>query len=380
VKSARKLFAAVLFLTVSLLFSTAARAQTPHVFYVPPGGNLWELTYNASNGSWVTTNTFDGQVPYPLNTTIASFAGGGKIYVCYFNNTNGEPPNSVYVMSSTNPTNNEAWTTAAASAVNVDVTSGLTGVVDASGIPRIFYVALYTDGVEYLYESYWTGSGWENIQLYGGVKAGSVLSAYLYEGTVHVYYIAVDGSIHQHWLVGSTWYDVDVTVDSGGPYPVSGSPLVTYQYNSQASIYFIANDNHVHQDFYVGSSWANNDVTEMAGAPNCYPGSSLTGYMYAGDPRINYIAVDGHIHQMWWTGSKEATDDWTSLSGAVPPLIPSPLTGYSFNGQATVFYAILSGQYYLGESYYNGSQTLRYEFGLEDQGGTSPNGLAYAVF
>ena len=373
-KDIGRILVTLLILAGSLSASDLAKASTPHVFYVAPYGNLWELTYNASNGSWTQTNIFTGQNVSPQNSTIASFAGGGKIYVCYFNQTNGQPPESVYLMSSPD---NLTWTTSAVSTMNADINSGLTGFTDSNGNPRIFYVGTPVGGQEYLLETFWTGSSWETVQLYGGVEPGTALTGYLFNGSPEVFYISVDGHIQEAYLQGSTWHITDVTTMSGAPLPMSGSSLMGYQFNSNGPVHFIANDLHVHQSWWNGSSWKTDDVTALAHAPNCQPGTPLMGYMYNGQPTVNYIAVDGHIHQMWWNGSKELTDDWTALSGAAPPLFPSPLTGYAFGGQNTVFYAS-TDQNYLAEIWWNGSQTLHTYFGI--QGSSSANGLANANF
>jgi hypothetical protein len=211
-KSRGRIFAVMFFLTSSLLFSIPTKAQTTHAFYVPPNGNLRELTGNT--GSWVPTNVFSGQVYSPQNTTVASFAGGGKMYVCYFNPGNNlQPPESVWVLSSPD---NKNWTHTAVSTMDVDINSGLTGFVDSSGNPRIFYVGAPVGGVEYLLETSWNGSSWQTVQLYGGVEPGTALTGYLFNGNPSAYYIAVDGHVHEEFQVGSTWYNTDMRVASGG--------------------------------------------------------------------------------------------------------------------------------------------------------------------
>jgi hypothetical protein len=133
---------------------------------------------------------------------------------------------------------NKNWTHTAVSTMDVDINSGLTGFVDSSGNPRIFYVGAPVGRVEYLLETSWNGGSWQTVQLYGGVEPGTALTGYLFNGNPSVYYIAVDGHVHEEFQVGSTWYNTDVTLASGAPVPISGSALVGYQFNSNGTVHF----------------------------------------------------------------------------------------------------------------------------------------------
>jgi len=371
------LLTTVLLFVGSLLSSTAANAAT-EVFFVPSGGGLNEFT--GSSGSWQGPTTYFTGVGYviPTNSTIASFAGGGKLYVCYFQQSSTFPnPQAVHVMSSSDNVN---WTVTDLSTINggappPDVSSGLIGFTDSNGLARVFYVGLYNGGQSHaVFEVVGNNGSWGGQGLPGPFAAnGTALAGYLFNSSPEVFYIATDGHIHQIYQSNGNYNTTDVTAASGAPLPVSGSALMGYQYNGNSPVYFIASDEHIHQIWWSPSSWKTNDVTAAAGAPLAESGSPLMGYMYGSEPTVDYIATDQHVHQMWWTGSRELTNDWTAGAGG-QPFTGSPLTGTSSTG---VFY--LDDSFQLREYWWNGSfhSTELMAFGGPPPTGT---GLAVATF
>src|ERR1700746_3608565 len=93
----RVILSTILLLIASLFLSTTAKAAN-EVFFISPGGGLTEFT--GSNGSWSPITYFAGVgFVNPQNATVTAFAGGGSLYVSFFQNS------QLYVMSSTDNVN-----------------------------------------------------------------------------------------------------------------------------------------------------------------------------------------------------------------------------------------------------------------------------------
>jgi hypothetical protein len=373
------------------------------VFFVPTASgqgpcfsnlnNLTEFTYNG--GGWNTSGVFNGAggVICPNSGHIASFAGGGKMYVAYFQ-LDSQTRESLFIISTTNTgTSSQVWTFPfAASSINAptpDTNTNVVGFTDSNGTPRIFYIG-QSNGTQVLVEVEGFGSTWQvQPSLPTGItpSSGTAMTGYLFNSTPQVFFIGTDGHIHETYLYNSSWLTSDVTVASGAPLPISGSSLLGYQFNSNGPVYFVGGDLHVHQAWWNGSRWNTNDVTAAAGAPIVearYVVSPLMGYMFNGQPTVNYVANSSeNIDQMWWTGSQEKWDDWTTLGGAAPPsgfpFSASPLTGYAFGGHNTVFY-VSSNDNELHETFWNGSTTQDILLGVVSSPASPEPGLASAIF
>jgi hypothetical protein len=372
---ARKVFPTIFVLIGMLLCSEATKAAQHHVFFIPPGGGLNEVT--GGNGSWQSPTTFFTGVGFvtPQNSTVASFTAGGLLYVAFFCNS------AVCAMYSSDNVN---WTltniSGASNAPPPDVNSGLIGYADYKGNPRIFYVAISPSQSHEVFEIYrsggWNGDGGASI---GTVAAnGTPLVGYLYSHnnvtTANVFYVATDGHIHETDQSSSTgaWSTTDVTADSGAPSPVSGSALLGYPWNSNAPIVFIASDQHMHQAWWNGTTWNTNDITAQCSCTLPEFGTPLMGYFWSGEPINDYVGIDQHVHQVWWNGSQMLTNDWTAGAGG-QPFTTTPLTGNNGTG---VFYLDTSSQ--LREYWYNGTN---HDTELMPFTGTpSGSGLAIAVF
>jgi len=364
-----------------LLSSEATKAAQQHVFFIPPGGGLNEVT--GGNGSWQSPTTFFTGVGFvtPQNSTVASFTAGGLLYVAFFCNS------AVCAMYSSDNVN---WTltniSGASNAPPPDVNSGLTGFGDGAGTPRIFYVA-QPDGYGFraIVEAYYSGGNWHfdsGASIGPSAAAGTPLVGYLdpVDKLVMVWYIATDG--HIHWTVqgfGSGWSTYDATAATGAPPPVSGSSLMGYVWGGGAvaandPLLFIAGDQHIHQVWWNRPyGWNTNDITAGCGCTLPEFGSAMTGYFWNGNAITDYIGIDQHVHQVWWTGSQYNNNDWTAGAGG-QPFTGSPLTGNSSSG---VFYLDTSGQ--LREYWWDGSHY--HNPGLATFSGTpSGKGLAIATF
>lgn len=380
-KNARSILPTICIIIGSLFFSNGTKALQQHVFFIPPtaGSTLVEFTYN--NG-WVENSSVGGGI-VPANSTVAAFASGTHLYACFFFQRSGAPAGtySVNVLSSTDNSN---WTRSELDSPSIppaDINSGLTGFVDSSGNPRVFYVASANEAIVEVFSSN-GGSTWQydSGSSLGSVAAsGTALAGYLFNGHPQVFYIGTNIHLYQTQQQGSTWFNTDVTVASGAPLPLSNrAGLLGYQFNTNGTVHVVATDHDVHQSWWNGTAWKTDNVTALAGAPLAGDFTALMGYMFNGQPTVNFIASDQHIHQMWWNGSKELTNDWTTLGGGHTPFADSPLTGYAFNGQSTVFYLSLTGQ--LRESFWNGSSTQDIELTTFGGAPSSPTGLASAIF
>jgi hypothetical protein len=402
-KGVRIVFPVFFTLVSLLLFSTTARAtSTPHVFFVPTAtgqgpcfsnlNNLTEFTYNG--GSWSISGVFNGAGGVICSNSghIASFAGGGKMYIAYFQ-LDSQANNSLFIISTTNTgTSSQVWTFPfAASSINAptpDRNANVVGFTDSNGKPRIFYIG-QRNGTEVLVEVEGFGSTWQvqpSLPTGATPVSGTAMAGYLFNTSPQVFFIGTDGHIHETYLTNA-WLTADVTVASGAPLPISESSLLGYQFNSNGPVYFVAGDFHVHQSWWNGSSWHTNDVTALAGAPIVEAGSvvsPLMGYMFNGQPTINYVDNSfQNIDQMWWTGSQEKWNDWTTLAGVAPPagfpFDATPLTGYAFGGQSTVFY-VSSSDHELHETFWNGSRTQDILLGIASPANSPEPGLASAIF
>lgn len=389
----RSLLTVALSVAGLMLLAPTARAQTRHVFVVsaenPPQGKLYEYT-STNDTTWservlFTINGHPSQSVSVYSSNIASFAGGGQIWVAYVGLDSQTQLMHQHVMHSADDVN---WTDTDVSPIGnplPDITSGVVGFTDSSGVPRVIYITQPTNGNEYATEVFLNGSTWVNEGTLSVAAAapGTAVAGYLFNTTSQAFYIGTDGHIHEVYKPSNSgWLATDVTVAANAPLPISGSNLLGYKFNSNAPIHYFTSNGHVHQIWWNGSSWKTDDVTQLAGtAPNCVVGTQngvkapLTGYMFNGQPTVNCSA--GGLIQMWWTGSKELWNDWTGAAGGSPELY-DPIAGYAVGNHNTIFYFDGSSPTVLVYEYlWNGSTTQRIQL---QQTFYIPAGLATAVF
>jgi hypothetical protein len=161
----------------------------------------------------------------------------------------------------------------------------------------------------------------------------------------HVYYIGIDGHIHEraHYPTGNysllapdgIWVHNDLTVLSGNSMaPTVDSALDAYvDAGSSQHVNFIGTDGHVHELYIArdGGQWVNNDLSLLAKGVLSMPGTPLDGYAdTGGGQHVNFIGVDGHVHELFIaSGGHWIDNDLTVLSGnGVVPRANSPLDGY----------------------------------------------------
>ena len=155
----------------------------------------------------------------------------------------------------------------------------------------------------------------------------------------HVYFLATNGHVHQHFYNGVSWSDDDLTALSGGvpaSGQVSGFSVGNYQY-----VYYVSQKapQHVHQLLYNNSGWADSDLTVLGKskvqAINDY---GLVAFTTSPALHVYYQQYPiGDIHQLYSTdGTTWQDQDLTTLTGAPQPYIL--WSGFNIGNLQYVYY------------------------------------------
>ncbi len=206
----------------------------------------------------------------------------------------------------------------------------------------ISLAALPAYGQQQVHQLLYDNNNWTDQNLNGSQSiSNGPIAAFLTtpNNQPHVYFLATDGHVHQHFYNGVSWSDDDLTVLSGGPAAsgqVSGFSVGNYQY-----VYYVSlkAPQHVHQLLYNNAGWVDSDLTVLSKskvqAINNY---GLVAFTTSPALHVYYQQYPiGDIHQLYSTdGSTWQDQDLTTLTGAPQPYIL--WSGFNIGNLQYVYY------------------------------------------
>ena len=206
----------------------------------------------------------------------------------------------------------------------------------------ILFAALSAFGQQQVHQLLYDNDNWTDQNLNGSqaISNGAVAAFVTTPNNQpHVYFLATNGHVHQHFYNGTSWSDDDLTVLSGGPVAsgqVSGFSVANYQY-----VYYVSQNppQHVHQLLYNNSGWVDSDLTVLSKskvqAINTY---GLVAFTTSPALHVYYQQnPTGDIHQLYSTDDKTWQDqDLTTLTGGPQPFIL--WSGFNIGNLQYVYY------------------------------------------
>jgi hypothetical protein len=173
----------------------------------------------------------------------------------------------------------------------------------------------------HIHELSWSSAGWRHNDL--NLASGAPLAAqntlgtlcplasYAFEtqGTLHVFYLAADGHIHELWRDSGGWHNNDLTVAVGSPLLEIGFPtqitFVGYPFEAQSTqhVFFcvqngLSQSNHVIELRWADQAWSVVDATAQASGP--IAGGRLTGHAFPAQGTLHVFYTNGTVHELWW--------------------------------------------------------------------------------
>ena len=202
--------------------------------------------------------------------------------------------------------------------------------------------ALPAFGQQQVHQLLYDNNNWTDQNLNGSQSSSNgPIAAFLTtpNDQPHVYFLANNGHVHQHFYNGASWSDDDLTVLSGGPAAsgqVSGFSVGNFQY-----VYYVSlkAPQHVHQLLYNNVGWADSDLTVLGKskvqAINDY---GLVAFTTSPALHVYYQQYPtGDIRQLYSTDGKTWQDqDLTTLTGAPKPYIL--WSGFNIGNLQYVYY------------------------------------------
>lgn len=150
--------------------------------------------------------------------------------------------------------------------------------------------------------SHWTGSGWQNDDLYQGVLNGTSPSAYIASnGQHHVYFVGNDGVLRLSLWTGTSW-----RTDNLGQNVASGTSPSAYQApNGQHFVYFVGSDGSLRVSHWTGTTWQHDNLYQ-----GVLSGTSPSAYVTPdGGHHVVFVGNDGVLRMSLWTGTYWRTDN-----------------------------------------------------------------------
>jgi hypothetical protein len=85
----------------------------------------------------------------------------------------------------------------------------------------------------------------------------------------HVYYVATDQHVHQLYFDNTSWVDQDLTNSTNGPSAATAAVIgiSSFADGYGEHVYYVATDQHVHQHFFNNTSWVDQDLTNSTAGP-----------------------------------------------------------------------------------------------------------------
>ena len=206
----------------------------------------------------------------------------------------------------------------------------------------IMLAALPAYGQQQVHQLLYDNSNWTDQNLNGSQSiSNGPVAAFLTtpNDQPHVYFLATNGHVHQHFYNGVSWSDDDLTALSGGSAAsgqVSGFSVGNYQY-----VYYVSLNapQHVHQLLYNNAGWVDSDLTVLSKsnvqAINYY---GLVAFTTSPALHVYYQQYPiGDIHQLYSTdGTTWQDQDLTTLTGAPQPYIL--WSGFNIGNLQYVYY------------------------------------------
>jgi hypothetical protein len=221
-----------------------------------------------------------------------------------------------------------------------------------------------------IHELSYNNAVWADRAIGGAQIGGSYAPMVAFQTTPnnqrHVYYVPLDGDMHQLFFNGSSWADEDLTKESSLPYPlpptprpigtglISGFSVGNFQY-----VFYAGADYHVHQLLYNNARWVDTDLTRLSGTQTTLPGSDGQQAVIAmtTNPAVHvfYVGSDQHIHQLFSDNDTTWQDqDLTAITIHTGPSRLSLHSGFS-NGNLQYVYWMDWDIVHLHQLYYNNS-------------------------
>jgi hypothetical protein len=162
-------------------------------------------------------------------------------------------------------------------------------------------------------------------------------------GIARVVYLAVDGDVHELFLIpGQSWFDDDLSALGGGPHAASGAVGYVTP-GGIARVVYQAVDNDVHELFLIpGQGWFDDDLAALGGGPHAASGA--VGYVTPdGTARVVYQAVDNDVHELSLVPGQSWHDLNLSADGSGPHTASAPFGYVTPDGTARVVYMAVDG-------------------------------------
>lgn len=254
-----------------------------HAYFVSPDFHLRELYWN---GSWWGNDLAQNVAPglqqagslaaYWDGSTQNIFYVGQDEHVHVANSGGGWHTTDVSVASGATQTGNlPCWTVP----YTTYVTAPLTGLFNR-GSQMVFY----SDCNRHINWIVGNGTWWSSIDL--NTTTGVTGSSYFADGPVtsyvdlanviHVFYVALDGHVHEFYFDGG-WHANDVTNAAGAIGAMNtqslfgSSPLTSFVEPSYEHVFYVGSDGHVHELYHAtAGQWHTTDVSASAGV-TAYP-------------------------------------------------------------------------------------------------------------
>jgi hypothetical protein len=163
--------------------------------------------------------------------------------------------------------------------------------------------------------------------------------------TMHVYYMARDGSIIEVYRDDDGWHSNNLSMRAGETVKALDGPSA-FLLEGVQHVFFRGSDQHVYELFWDVAGWHPRDLTSTAGGPVALGAPASYGFDAQSTGHVVFVAPStalgaGPVHEFWRDSAGNWHDggDLTVITGAPVPAVGVP-AGYAFEGEFTqhVFY------------------------------------------
>ena len=237
----------------------------------------------------------------------------------------------------------------------------ISGYLNTTGAARVYYISSADQHVHQLA----LNKTWGDLDLTSmanGPNAAttSPLSSFYDISVDHVFYIGVDGHVHQLYnfmkplpppLLGlEEWVDQDLTntaipVDeSKVPPAAAGSGLSGFVDSYGPHVFYVDSNQHVHHLILTAENWSDYDLTGSYNGPQAAKATALSSFGDGYGDHVVYISADQHVHQLYLDNAVWVDQDLTStatpfVESKVPlAAVGSALSSLSNNLGELIFY------------------------------------------
>ncbi len=259
-------------------------------------------------------------------------------------------------------------------------------VVDTTqNVTRVNYVGVDSD----VHEIYLSGGAWHDFDLTaatGGPKVslGTSIANVVdtIQGVMRVDYAGVDLHVHEFYISGGIWHDLDLTTVTGGPQVATGTPIadVLDTIEGVMRVNYVGADSHVHEFYISGNAWHDFDLTAATGGPQTAADTSLANVVdtIQNVMRVNYVGVDLHVHQFYVAGGTWHDFDMTTATGGPQAVTRTSLANVVDTIQNVMRVDYLGTDTHLHEFYMAGNAWRDFDLTMATGGPQVTNGSSVA--